>query len=887
MDPDLKTIEFAAKVQMDVEVLRAALISAVRAQLGGLDGEVFVWVEAFTTAPENTVVVGSNDRGETMLHRFDYSIRNVTGDRPRIDIKEDSGVEVFRDFTPVSKLSKASEEGLLAVPLKGVKLDRSTRTIEGYASVFGITDRDGDVMQKGAFTKGLDEFMAHPVMLWNHGRDPDVKFWPVGSWDQVGEDAKGLFVRGTVAKDDPIADRIWNLIEQGHANALSVGGRFQREGKSLIRWDLVEISIASVPSNPFANFDVAKGIGFLPASTWDAEHLLEQLGEVAAKSAPSPGDPLDQAMHQIRSVLDNAITAAGQGVMVGEDYVKQIEPAMELGVKALEGSTVMDQATKDAIAEAVAAGIAGVTASIPEAIAESMKGVGGGIATAIAETNAKIVEDAAAQKIIDDEAAAEREKLDSDIAAKAIEDYRAELRKSGFTPVSLESLPTGTKTDENDMLSPSRLIQAHKYNALSAEDLAYWHMSEKVLVPFLYNEPFVPREGVLRAMALKAQALYAADKLPSDLIGPVVSKSWRDLGDAGGEWTGGKVIAPWAMKADELMESDLAGFGLEWVPTLWTAQMWDRIRLENEVVSFLQGGGNVFDMPSDPYTIPLESADPAIKKAPQATAEVDFTFAGPAGISRVGTANNTLTTSKMMAVVPFTRELDEDSIIPVVPQLRRQTERAMADALESIIINGDTTVAASSNINDIAGTPAATDVFLVADGLRHLGLITTVSDSLDLGVVTLGKIRRLRALMGLNGKMGIRASDLMLVCDPTTYYQLIDIDEVVTVDKFGPSATVRTGGLDGVDGVRIHPSEEMVLANTAGKIDLDTPTLNTRGNLVIWNRRQFRLGFRRRMNMEVERVPFADGGYLVASMRVAFQARDTEGVAVGFNIDVS
>ena len=140
--------------------------------------------------------------------------------------------------------------------------------------------------------------------------------------------------------------------------------------------------------------------------------------------------------------------------------------------------------------------------------------------------------------------------------------------------------------------------------------------------------------------------------------------------------------------------------------------------------------------------------------------------------------------------------------------------------------------------------------------------------------------------MGTGGKMGSRPSDLMLVADGNTFYQLLDLDEIVTVDKFGPQATVRTGGLESIDRIRIHASEQMVLANTAGKIDLDDTSQNTKGNLVIWNRRQFRLGFRRRMSMQVERVPFADGGYLVASMRVAFQARDTEGVAGGFNIDV-
>ena len=56
---------------------------------------------------------------------------------------------------------------------------------------------------------------------------------------------------------------------------------------------------------------------------------------------------------------------------------------------------------------------------------------------------------------------------------------------------------------------------------------------------------------------------------------------------------------------------------------------------------------------------------------------------------------------------------------------------------------------------------------------------------------------------------------------------------------------------------------------------------------LLFNRRQVRIGYRRTLRMEQERVPFADGAYLVASQRVTVQARDTEGAVVGRNIDVS
>ncbi len=68
--------------------------------------------------------------------------------------------------------------------------------VAGYASVFGVKDQGGDVVHKGAYAASLKRLAARAgrvKMLWQH--DPAQ---PIGVWDEVREDATGLWVKGRI-----------------------------------------------------------------------------------------------------------------------------------------------------------------------------------------------------------------------------------------------------------------------------------------------------------------------------------------------------------------------------------------------------------------------------------------------------------------------------------------------------------------------------------------------------------------------------------------------------------------------------------------------------------------------------------------------------------------
>jgi HK97 family phage prohead protease len=130
------------------------------------------------------------------------------------------------------------------------------REIEGYASLFGACDHGGDVVERGAYGASLNRLTAsgrRVKMLWQH--DPAA---PIGIWDEVREDARGLYVKGRLLKEVERAREAAALIEAGAIDGLSIGYRTRRatrdeKGRRLLsEVELWEVSLVTFPMLPEA-----------------------------------------------------------------------------------------------------------------------------------------------------------------------------------------------------------------------------------------------------------------------------------------------------------------------------------------------------------------------------------------------------------------------------------------------------------------------------------------------------------------------------------------------------------------------------------------------------------------------------------------------------------
>ena len=112
---------------------------------------------------------------------------------------------------------------------------------------------------------------------------------------------------------------------------------------------------------------------------------------------------------------------------------------------------------------------------------------------------------------------------------------------------------------------------------------------------------------------------------------------------------------------------------------------------------------------------------------------------------------------------------------------------------------------------------------------------------------------------------------------------LLGLEEVLTVDKFGPYATVLYGELAKLDGVAILVSPEMSPTQADGMVSSGD---NTRGQAVCVYRPGWVVGYRRRVTATMDYLPYYDSYQMVATVRLAFGRLDDNVASALINIGV-
>lgn len=113
----------------------------------------------------------------------------------------------------------------------------------GYASVFDVADRGGDVVRRGAFGT-----VRTVPLLWQHGGRP------VGVVEAIGEDSRGLRVIGRVT-DPRVAVTPGMGLSFGYRVRSARTGRF----RELLALDLREVSLVMAPMQPLARVHAVAG----------------------------------------------------------------------------------------------------------------------------------------------------------------------------------------------------------------------------------------------------------------------------------------------------------------------------------------------------------------------------------------------------------------------------------------------------------------------------------------------------------------------------------------------------------------------------------------------------------------------------------------------------
>lgn len=328
------------------------------------------------------------------------------------------------------------------------------------------------------------------------------------------------------------------------------------------------------------------------------------------------------------------------------------------------------------------------------------------------------------------------------------------------------------------------------------------------------------------------------------------------------------------IKSNESMSTGQDGYGQDFVPTDLAGFIISEVRNKSTLMSKLP---TPIVMPSATYTIPVEGADPTW----YATSENANVTGTAVTTSKAGTNDLVLTAKKFSTSVYASGELDEDSIINIKQYLGDKFAKSYADLLDNVILNGDTTTAATGNVNMDDEAPTAGSYFLHLDGARKAAI--TNSKTVNAGTLDVADIRSARALLGLKG---LDPSQLVLCMDLATYYKILSLGQVETIEKFGGAATIVNGVITAIDGIEILGTSLLGKTEADGKISFDTPANNTLGQAILIYKPDMYTGFKRNLSIFTEYLPEYDQYRFTGHVRFALKIKSTDSVASLINITV-
>jgi len=227
--------------------------------------------------------------------------------------------------------------------------------------------------------------------------------------------------------------------------------------------------------------------------------------------------------------------------------------------------------------------------------------------------------------------------------------------------------------------------------------------------------------------------------------------------------------------------------------------------------------------------------------------------------SAISSAKVTFETKRIKTLVGVTDQADHESVVMMTDIVRARLVKSLAKASEDAIINGDTAIA---NNNDVRKA---------FDGLLKLAI--AAGNTVDGGGVapTAATIAATRQVLGV---YGVNLADLVIIVNFSTAFKLLELAEVITVDKYGPAATIITGELGKIWGIPIVVSEYV-------RTDLDANGENAGSGdktvLLIVNKGYFAVADRGNVTVEIERRAVSS-----TNLYVGFRDFDFKMLSAGF-----
>lgn len=324
-----------------------------------------------------------------------------------------------------------------------------------------------------------------------------------------------------------------------------------------------------------------------------------------------------------------------------------------------------------------------------------------------------------------------------------------------------------------------------------------------------------------------------------------------------------------------------ATYGSEFIPQAFSATLREEIWLKLEIANLFSR----IPMPASTFTLPFAPGRLIARAAAEGVAPTK---------DKAKTGKLIFTANKIMSNVEFTDEFEQDSIVAVLPFIRKQLIDGFALAQETMALNGDK----GTNIYSVA--IAGEDSRKLVSGIRSdASNAAGANAKVDFSAAgfTADNVRALRTAMGKYGKS---PADLALIVSMADYNKMLatawNNGAFQALYSYGSGATLLTGEMGRFDNIPILVSELIPKAGlatdaadalggltAAGKFDGTTYTKTTS---VLVNKNAYMWGDRNSFSLETFRNPFNQTLNLVGSQRLDFEkvlAAADPTCAVGIN----
>ncbi len=306
---------------------------------------------------------------------------------------------------------------------------------------------------------------------------------------------------------------------------------------------------------------------------------------------------------------------------------------------------------------------------------------------------------------------------------------------------------------------------------------------------------------------------------------------------------------------------DSAGVGAEFIPDQFRAELYETYQTPRGLRALLPS----IEMQNNTLLIPRidRGGRPYIKG--QVTSDSPSNYSA----STISTAQTSVAVKGFATRYVVDDAAAEDSALALMPILNRQISADLEDAWEDCWVNGDTTAThgdtglANWNIRSrwgASGLGTSNDHRRAFMGLRHRALDVGTGAASG-GTLSIAELVSRIASMGELG-----SSDIVLIASPETMIKhLMGNSSLLTVDSFGPNATLLRGQVASIFGFPVVLSR-FVSADLNGSGVYDNVTKNTSG-LLLYNTGSFAQYQKRGITVETDKDISSGSIEIVSTMR--------------------